>query len=99
MLFMVIERFRDRDPVPVYQRLRAKGRMMPEGLRYIDSWIEPNFDRVFQLMECDNPTLFQQWLVEWGDLMDMEFVPVVPSRDTVAALAPYLDQLETGDAT
>ena len=98
MLFMVIERFRDRDAVPIYQRLREQGRMMPEGLRYIDSWIEPNFDRVFQLMECDDVTLFQQWIVQWRDLMDFEIVPVSPSRDTVKAITPLLDTRSGGSA-
>ena len=54
MLFMVIERFRDCDPIPVYRRLRDSGIKFPEGLKYIGSWIEPNFDRCFQLMECDD---------------------------------------------
>ena len=81
---MVIERFKGRDPKPVYQRLREKGRQMPDGLKYIDSWIEPNFDRCFQLMETDDPRLFQQWLLHWNDLADFELVPVVPSKDTRA---------------
>ncbi len=54
MLFMIIERFKDRDAVPVYRRVRDAGRGFPDGLKYIDSWIEPNFDRCFQLMECDD---------------------------------------------
>jgi hypothetical protein len=86
MLFMVIERFKDRDPKPIYSRLAERGRQMPEGLKYIDSWIEPNFDRCFQLMETDDLTLFQKWIAAWNDLMDFEIVPVVPSKDTRAAL-------------
>ena len=57
MLFMVIERFRDNDMVPIYQRLRESGRSLPDGLEYVDSWIEPNFGRCFQLMRCDDPKL------------------------------------------
>jgi uncharacterized protein DUF3303 len=90
MLFMVIERFRNRDPKPIYRRLRDEGRHMPDGLKYIDSWIEPNFDRCFQLMECDDPQLFQQWIAEWGDLMEFEIVPVVPSAKTRESIAPFL---------
>ena len=82
MLFMVIERFRGRDPKPIYQRLRERGRQMPDGLKYIDSWIEPNFDRCFQLMETDDARLLQQWILDWTDLMEFEFVPVVPSKQT-----------------
>ena len=60
MLFMVIERFSDGDMVPAYQRLREKGRSLPEGLEYVDSWVEPNCSRCFQLMRCDDPRLFQE---------------------------------------
>ena len=82
MLFMVIERFKNRDARAVYRRLEEKGRMMPEGLAYKGSWIEANFDRSFQLMECDDARLFQQWIAEWHDVMDFEIVPVVPSKET-----------------
>jgi len=78
MLFMVIERFRDDDMVPVYRRVRDAGRMLPDGLRYVDSWVEPNFARCFQLMECDDLTKLQAWVAEWEDLADFEIVPVVP---------------------
>lgn len=81
MLFMIVERFKDRDPLPIYQRLRESGRAMPEGLRYIDSWIEVNFDRCFQLMECADVRLLMQWMLAWRDHMEFEVVPVSPSRD------------------
>jgi hypothetical protein len=82
MLFMVIERFRDRDAKAVYRRFRDQGRMMPDGLTYVGSWIEANFDRCFQLMECDDARLLQEWLLNWNDLMECEIVPVVPSKVT-----------------
>jgi len=82
MLFMVIERFRDRDAKAVYRRFRDQGRMMPDGLTYAGSWIEANFDRCFQLMECDDARLLQDWLLNWNDLMECEIVPVVPSKET-----------------
>ncbi len=59
MLFMVIERFKNRDAEPVYRRFREQGRMMPEGLKYVASWIEENFDRCFQVMECEDPTIIR----------------------------------------
>jgi Domain of unknown function (DUF3303) len=90
MLFMVVERFKDRDPRPIYRRLEERGRQMPEGLKYIDSWIEPNFDRCFQLMEADDLTLFQQWIAAWNDLMEFEVVPVVPSKATRAVLTGFV---------
>jgi hypothetical protein len=97
MLFMVIERFRDNDMLPVYRRLRDKGRALPEGLRYVDSWIEPSFARCFQLMECDDGRLLQEWVLAWrGTGVAFEIVPVVPSRDTQAVVAPHLDRKDAG---
>ncbi len=90
MLFMVIERFRGRDARPAYRRLRDSGRQMPEGLRYVDSWIEPNFDRCFQLMETADAGLLQQWILAWSDLMEFEIVPVVPSKATQANMEQAL---------
>ncbi len=87
MLFMVIERFKNRDAAPVYKRYHEKGRMMPDGLSYIDSWVEPDFARCFQLMECDDPQLLLQWTNHWQDLVDFEIVPVVTSKDAAEAIA------------
>lgn len=81
MLFMVIEHFKNRDAAPVYRRFDENGRMMPEGLKYIDSWVEPNFERCFQLMETDDPALFQEWVDNWRDLVDFEVIPVVTSAE------------------
>ncbi len=93
MLFMVIERFRDGDMVPTYQRLRDAGRGLPDGLRYVDSWVEPNFRRCFQLMECDDASLLQQWVLHWRGLgTEFEFVPVVPGARTRENVTPLLDQ-------
>ena len=90
MLFMVIERFKNRDARAVYRRFQEKGRMTPEGLKYVGSWIEANFDRCFQLMECDDPRLLQQWVVQWQELIEFEFVPVVSSKETGETIAPLL---------
>ena len=90
MLFMVLERFKNRDAKAIYRRLNEKGRMVPEGLNYVGSWIEANFDRCFQLMECDDPRLFQQWVMQWHDLIEFEIIPVVPSAETREAIAPLL---------
>jgi len=90
MLFMVVERFRDRDAKAIYRRFREKGRMAPDGLKYVGSWIEANFDRCFQLMECDDAALLQDWLLNWSDLVECEIVPVVPSADTKALVEKHL---------
>jgi hypothetical protein len=90
MLFMIIERFRNRDPRPIYRRLRDQGRQMPDGLTYVSSWIEPSFDRCFQVMECDDLRLLQQWIANWSDLMEFEIVPVLTSAETRATIEPLL---------
>jgi hypothetical protein len=92
MLFMVIERFGNRDPIPVYRRLRDSGIRFPGGLKYVGSWIESNFDRCFQLMECDDARLLQEWILDCRGLgISFEIVPVVPSKETREVVAPYLD--------
>ena len=87
MLFMVIEHFKNRDAAPVYKRFREQGRMAPEGLKYIDSWIETNFDKCFQLMECDDPELFQEWIANWQDLVDFEVIEVITSKQASALMS------------
>jgi len=85
---MVIERFKD--VKAVYRRFGEKGRMLPEGLRYVGSWIQADLNCCFQLMECDDASLFQKWTVQWQDLIDFEIVPVVESKDTVRAIGRFL---------
>ena len=92
MLFMVIERFRDDDMLPTYRRVREGGRLLPAGLEYVDSWVEPSFARCFQLMRCDDLRLLQEWVLQWrGTGVRFEIVPVVPSAETREVVAPYLD--------
>jgi hypothetical protein len=86
MLFMVIETFLNHDAKAIYGRLRDKGRQMPEGLTFIDSWVSVELGRCFQLMETNEVTLLQRWIAEWSDLMSFEVVPVVQSRQTAIAL-------------
>ena len=87
MLFMIIERFKGRDPTPIYARLRERGRALPDRLRDVDSWVEANFDRCFQLVECDDAVQLQRWVLQWRDLVEFEIVPVIPSQ-AVRALFP-----------
>jgi hypothetical protein len=90
MLFMVIERFRGDDAAAVYRRFRERGRMTPDGLRYVDSWVGRDFGRCFQLMECDDPRLLDEWAARWRDLVEFEIVPVVTSREAAENIAPLL---------
>jgi hypothetical protein len=88
MLFMVIERFKGCDPAPIYARLREHGRALPDGLRYVDSWVEANFDRCFQVMECDDLALLQRWVLQWRDLVEFEVIPVCPSQAVRQLFSP-----------
>ncbi len=86
MLYMVIERFKNRDPVPVYRRFRHKGRMTPEGLEYLSSWVDTKLERCFQIMETSDPKLMTEWTAHWSDIVDFEVVPVMSSADAVQAM-------------
>jgi hypothetical protein len=92
MLFMIVERFRDGDARAVYRRARDRGRMLPEGVAYVASWVDAGFERCFQLMECAHADLLVPWTEAWKDLVDFEIVPVVTSQDAFARMAPLLDE-------
>ena len=82
MLFMVVERFKQGKTKDIYRRFEGRGRMMPEGLKYIDSWTSANLDRCFQLMECEDASFFPEWILQWSDLAEFEIIPVVSSKRT-----------------
>jgi Protein of unknown function (DUF3303) len=84
--YIVVERFRQ-GPEPVYARAAGQGRMLPEGLEYIDSWVDERLDRCFQLMEADDRSLFEQWIARWSDLVEFEVVPVLSSAEAAARTA------------
>ena len=85
-----VESFRGQDGKAVYRRFRDKGRQMPDGLAFVSSWVAADLGRCFQVMECDDITRLQKWVAEWSDLTAFEIVPVVPGKDTAAALADQL---------
>lgn len=87
---MIIERYANQDGKAVYAHLRDKGRGFPDGLRYIDSWVEPNFDRCFQLMECESLRLLQEWMLHWHGLVTFEVVPVVTSKEARETVSRFL---------
>ena len=88
MLFMIVERFRSGDPQPVYDRFRERGRMAPEGLRYVNSWVTDDLATCYQVMECDDRTLLDQWIDAWTDIVDFEVHPVVTSAEAASRLPP-----------
>ncbi len=81
MLFMVIERFKHGDAVPIGKRFKLSGRMLPEGVTYHESWVDSTGTRCFQLMEALHPELLKTWVSRWQDLIDFEIVPVLASAD------------------
>jgi hypothetical protein len=86
MLYMVIEHFNDAEAV--YQRARERGRMLPDGLEYLGSWVEPNRVRCFQLMQCEDAKLLEAWASQWHDLVEFEFVPVVTGAEMAKIMNP-----------
>jgi hypothetical protein len=87
VLFMVVERFTREGANAVYERVRREGRMLPEGLRYVDSWVQADLGGCFQLMECDQVGPLQEWIARWSDLAEFEVIPVASSRETADLMA------------
>ena len=87
MLYMVIEDFRGGDPRPVYARFAERGRLAPDGLRYVSSWVTDDLRRCFQVMECDDRELLHRWIERWADLVEFEVIPVLTSAEASALVA------------
>jgi len=98
---MIIEHFRHPDARPVYERFRTRGRLAPDGLRYVSSWVTSDLARCYQVMECDDRALLEQWIAAWRDIVDFEVHPVITSaeasaRVTAADAAPSVGALPNG---
>jgi|HubBroStandDraft_4_1064222.scaffolds.fasta_scaffold338359_2 hypothetical protein len=91
-LYMVVERFKNKDAVAVYRRFRDRGRMAPEGLRYVSSWVDEKLERCYQLMETDDRRLLDEWMANWSDLVDFEIYPVITSKEAADRIGPELDR-------
>lgn len=87
MIYLVIENFREGDPRPVYARFAERGRLAPEGLRYVSSWVTQDLRRCFQVMETRDRALLEAWMERWRDLVDFEVIPVVSSAEAAAMVA------------
>ena len=90
LLYMIIEHFKNQDPLPVYRRFRDRGRLAPEGLRYISSWVDEKLERCFQLMETDNRLSLDEWIGNWSDIVLFEVHPVISSEEAARRIAPRL---------
>jgi plasmid replication initiation protein len=89
-LYMVVEHFRNGDAVAVYRRFRDHGRMTPEGVRYVSSWVDEQLHRCYQLMEAANRHLLDEWMANWDDLVDFEVYPVMTSQEAAERIQPLL---------
>ena len=87
MQFVIIERFRNGDPVPVYRRFRDRGRLAPDGLRYVNSWVTTDLTTCYQVMECEDRALLDRWIAGWSDIVDFEVIPVMSSAEAAASVA------------
>jgi hypothetical protein len=90
MLWMIVERFCNGDPLPVYRRFRERGRMAPEGLRYVASWVTDDFTTCYQVMECDDRALLDAWMANWRDVTDFDVIAVMTSAQAVEKIGPRL---------
>jgi uncharacterized protein DUF3303 len=90
MIYMVVEQFRDGDAVPVYRRFRDRGRLAPDGLTYVQSWVDDTMRRCYQLMETDDRALLDEWIAHWSDIVDFEVYPVITSAEASERIAPRL---------
>ncbi len=90
MLYMIIEHFRDGDAVPVYRRFRDSGRLTPRGVGYVASWVTQDLTRCYQVMECSDRAILDDWMSHWKDLVRFEFVPVITSSEASDMISPGL---------
>jgi hypothetical protein len=89
-LYMIVEHFKDKNAVPVYRRFRDQGRMAPEGLVYVSSWVDHQLERCYQLMETHDRALLEAWIANWSDLVDFEVYPVITSKEAAEKIALLL---------
>ena len=87
-LFMIVEHFRNGEAAPVYQRFRERGRLAPDGLSYVASWVDDAMSTCFQVMETENRALLEEWMSHWSDLVDFEVHPVMTSQEAARRMAP-----------
>ena len=89
-LYIVVEHFKNNDVIAVYRRFRDRGRMAPDGLEYVSSWVDEKLERCYQLMETHDRLLLDEWMANWSDLVEFEVHPVITSKQAAEKIAPRL---------
>jgi hypothetical protein len=87
---MIVEHYLNQDPLPIYRRFRDHGRLAPEGLQYVSSWVDDKLERCFQLMETHDPRLLDEWISKWSDIVSFEVYPVLSSKEAADKIKPLL---------
>jgi hypothetical protein len=90
LLYMIVEHFKNQDPLPVYRRFLDRGRLAPQGLRYVSSWVDEKLERCFQLMETEDRRYLDEWIAQWIDLVDFEVYPVISSNEAAERVSERL---------
>ena len=90
MLYMIIENFKNGDPIPVYRRFRDRGRLAPDGLRYVSSWVDERLQRCCQIMDAADRSLIDRWIANWNDIVEFDVIPVMSSKEAAEKIAPNL---------
>jgi uncharacterized protein DUF3303 len=88
LLYMIVEHFKNGDPLPIYRRFREQGRLAPEGLHYVSSWVDEKLERCFQLMEADDASQLKEWIANWSDIVEFEIYPVISSKEAADRVLP-----------
>jgi hypothetical protein len=88
--YMIVEHFKNQDPLPVYRRFRDFGRLAPDGLEYVTSWVDERLERCFQVMETDDRKKIDEWLSHWSDIVEFEVYPVISSKEAAERLSSHL---------
>jgi uncharacterized protein DUF3303 len=85
---MIVEHFKNGDPIPVYRRFREHGRLAPEGLNYVASWVDVKLERCFQVMEAEDVRYLDEWIANWSDIVEFEIYPVISSKEAADRVSP-----------
>jgi hypothetical protein len=89
-LYMIVETFKNGDAAPAYRRFRDHGRLAPDGLKYVSSWVTTDMSKCYQVMECADPRHLEQWIARWSDLVDFEILQVISSAEAAEKIKPRL---------